>query len=66
VRACPSAVKPVIFQSDMTETASSQAIRTARERFNKAIAQQDGAKYRVFYIRHPPAHLILSLDQIEQ
>jgi hypothetical protein len=50
----------------MTETASSQAIRTARERFNKAIAQQDGAKYRVFYIRHPPAHLILSLDQIEQ
>jgi hypothetical protein len=27
-------------------------------------ALQDGMTYRVFYIHHPPAHVILTLDQI--
>jgi hypothetical protein len=27
---------------------------------------QDGARYRIFYIHHPPAHVILTLDQIER
>ncbi len=27
---------------------------------------QDGMKYRVFYIHHPPTHVILSMDQIDR
>jgi ketosteroid isomerase-like protein len=40
----------------MTETASSQAIRVARERFNKAIAQQDAGAIGAFLA--PNYHIV--------